>query len=228
MTYWQDDTPAEAEFVVPEDVVDVAYRMQCRELPVDHIHGLCSALHAVLPWLRTESSAGVHPIYGAASGNGWQRPQQPDAALHLSRRTRLKLRVPAHRLGESRALVGRRLRIAGRDLGVGELTVKLMSTSATLYARYVASDRAHDEECFLAEAAMQLGGMDVPAVRMLAGRLYSLKSPSGPISVRSLMVAGLSPAESIRLQQRGLGWGRAFCCGVFVPHRGIEPVGQPT
>ena len=228
MSYWQEDTAADVEYVVPQDVVDIAYRMHCRELPVDHVHALCSALHAELPWLPTEPTAGVHPIHGAASGNGWQRPDDPDAPLHLSRRTRLRLRVPAHRVGDARALAGVTLQVAGRELAVGEATVRLLSTNATLYARYVASSHADDEERFLAEAAAQLAAMDVPSTRMMAGRRHALQSPRGPIDARSLMVAGLSPAQSVLLQQRGLGSGRAFCCGVFIPHRGIDPVGEST
>ncbi len=228
MNYWQDDAPSPDEYVVPQDVVDVAYRMQCSELPVDHVHALCRALHNALPWLQTDPAAGVHPIYGAASGNGWQRPEAPDEVLHLSRRTRLKLRLPAHRLADAEALVGHTLSVAGRELTVGEFTVRLLSTSATLFARYVASDVAGDETGFLAEAAAQLVSIDVPANRMMAGRLHSLQSPDGPISARTLMVAGLTPAQSVRLQQRGLGSRRAFGCGVFIAHRGIDPVDKPV
>ena len=224
--HWQEDAPQDSESVAPHDVVDVSYRMRCRELPVDHVHALASALQDALPWLRTATNAGVHPLYGAESGNGWQRPQDPDAALHLSRRTRLKLRLPTHRLPAARALVGCTIQVAGRDLGIGELTVRPLTTCATLFSRYVASHHAHDEVRFLAEVCTQLENLEVSTKRLLAGRLHSLRSPDGPISARSLMVADLSPAESLRLQEHGIGMGRSFCCGLFVPHRSIEPVGE--
>ena len=41
-----------------------------------------------LPWMVDEPQAGIHLIHGAESGNGWIRPQEPDALLILSRRTR--------------------------------------------------------------------------------------------------------------------------------------------
>lgn len=226
MTYWQEDEAPHEEYVVPSDVVDVSYRIRCRELPVDHVHALCSELHDALPWLPVENQAGVHPIHGAASGNGWQRPEEPDALLHLSRRTRLRLRVPAHRVTDAQALAGVTLQVAGRALEVGESTVRPLSTASTLFARYVASEHVDDEQRFLAEAAAQLEAMQVPSTRIMAGRRHALQSPHGTVAARSLMVAGLSPAQSVQLQQRGLGSGRAFCCGLFIAHRGIDPVGD--
>ncbi|MDH3609566.1 MAG: hypothetical protein OEQ24_10045 [Gammaproteobacteria bacterium] len=43
---------------------------------------------------------------------------------------------------------------------------------------------------------------------------------------RSLMIDGLKIEESIYLQQRGLGEGRLVGCGLFMPHKGIEAVGE--
>jgi hypothetical protein len=40
------------------------------------------------------------------------------------------------------------------------------------------------------------------------------------------MVASLTVAESIRLQQRGLGSNRLLGCGIFIPHKGIDPVNR--
>ena len=104
----------------------------------------------------------------------------------------------------------------------------MLSTSGTLFARYVASEHADDEERFLAEAGAQLAAMNLPSTRMLAGRRHTLRSPPGSIDARSLLVAGLAPAQSVLLQQRGLGSGREFSCGLFIPHRGIDPVAGPT
>jgi hypothetical protein len=38
------------------------------------------------------------------------------------------------------------------------------------------------------------------------------------------MVADLEPEQSVLLQQAGLGDGREFGCGLFIPHKGIKPV----
>jgi len=71
--YWEEDKTKDAAFVVPDDVVDVAFRIRARSLPLDHAHALSEALHAALPWLTEDPAAGVHLIHGAESGNGWYR-----------------------------------------------------------------------------------------------------------------------------------------------------------
>jgi hypothetical protein len=41
------------------------------------------------------------------------------------------------------------------------------------------------------------------------------------------MVAELQAEQSVRLQQMGLGDGRTFGCGLFLPHKGIAAVKEP-
>ncbi|MBT4668468.1 MAG: hypothetical protein HOC17_04305, partial [Candidatus Ruthia sp.] len=46
----------------------------------------------------------------------------------------------------------------------------------------------------------------------------------GIIHTRSLMVADLRKAESVKLQEQGIGKHRLLGCGLFVPQKGIESV----
>ena len=41
----------------------------------------------------------------------------------------------------------------------------------------------------------------------------------------SMMLHGLGPEQSLRLQQRGLGPHRLLGCGLFVPHKSAAAVG---
>ena len=226
--YWNDETDRKPAFVVPDDVVDLAFRVNCPVLPLDHAHALSSALLQELPWLAEEPHAGLHLIHGAASGNGWYRPEEvADAVLHLSRRTRMRLRLPQHRLDDARELSGKRLDIDGHPLEIGNSEVYLLSSLATLFARYVVTEQSKDEATFLGEAAEQLQAMDIPARKLLGGITHSLDFPGGPVFTRSLMVADLEPEHSVRLQQVGIGEGRIFGCGLFLPHKGINPVKTP-
>lgn len=226
--YWNEQADKKPEFVVPDDVVDLAFRVNCPVLPLDHAHALSSALLQALPWLAGEPHAGVHLIHGAASGNGWYRPEDvADAVLHLSKRTRLRLRLPQHRLDDARELSGKRLDIDGHPLEIGKSEVSLLSSLGTLFARYVVTEESKDEAAFLGEAAEQLQAMDIPARKLLSGITHSLDFPGGPVFTRSLMVADLEPEHSVRLQQVGIGEGRIFGCGLFLPHKGINPVKSP-
>ena len=103
--HWEESTPAE-ETAVPDTVVDAVFSISCRSLPVDHAYALSQAIQAGLPWFAAEARAGLHLIHGADSGSGWMRPEDPNALLQLSRRTRLMLRLPRHRLGDAGALLG--------------------------------------------------------------------------------------------------------------------------
>lgn len=223
--YWSDDKEKKQEFAVPDDVVDLAYRFSCPTLPLDHAHPLSSALLSELPWLADEPHAGVHLIHGAASGNGWYRPEDPGTELlHLSRRIRMRLRVPSHRLDDARELTGKSLDVNGHVIEVGESTVFKLSSLSTLFARYVIAGVDHDENEFLERAAEQLQALDIPCRKLLAGITHSLNFPDETVFTRSLMVAELEPGQSVRLQQVGLGPGRSFGCGLFLPHKGIKPV----
>ncbi len=224
---WQEDSQPAAHDVA-NDVVDVSFRIDCPMLPLDHAHALCAAILVKLPWLSDEDRAGIHVIHGAASGNGWMRPENSEqAVLHLSRRARLTLRIPAHRIDDATSsLSGATLDIAGHALQVQTPGVRSLSPADPLFARYVITAEDQDEMRFVEYAADQLAGMGVRVRKLLCGISHVIATPTENIFTRSVMVAGLNPEESVTLQQQGLGPGRTIGCGLFIPHKGIEPVGS--
>ncbi|AGA32554.1 CRISPR-associated Cas6-like protein [Thioalkalivibrio nitratireducens DSM 14787] len=221
--FW-DDSPRD-ELAGLRDVVDVAYRIDCPRLPLDHAHALSSALLELLPWLGTEDHAGVHLIHGAESGNGWMRPQDPERdLLHLSRRARLRLRVPVARVDEAATLIGRTLEVSGFGIGVGPMNVIPLEPLPVVFARHVVADPEQDEPAFLAEMAAELGRIGVPASKLLSGLSHVLRVPGGLLHTRSLMVAELDAQSSLRLQRSGVGSDQALGCGLFIGHKDIAPV----
>ncbi len=226
--YWQEETVVEQARPADESI-DLAYRVKCRTLPLDHAHALSEAVCAILPWLREEPRAGIHTIFGPGSQNGWYRPEETeDAILHLSRRTRMTLRLPKDRVHEARALTGSVLHVAGHRLEVGEATVKPLEGMATLHARYVVSTEDEPEERFLRWVADELRRMDIRVRKALCGKSHYVRIPQGRLFTRSLMVADLRKEESLRQQQDGLGPERKLGCGLFVPHKSIGPVKKPA
>ncbi len=222
--YWQDKSVTE-NFVVPDDIQDLAFRMRARCLPVDHAFALSRAITDALPWLESEPDAGIHLIHVAESGNGWYRPD--DSArelLQVSRRTRLRLRLPKARLDDARALTGRHLDVGGYEIIVGEATARALSAQTTLFSRHVIVEAAQSEAEFVEHCVEQLRGMGVKVRKLLCGRRSAFEFPERRILVRSLMLAELEPEESVLVQQRGLGSGRNIGCGLFIPHKGIKSV----
>lgn len=223
--YWDDEQRAEAVYRVPDDVVDLAFAIICRCLPLDHAYALSRSLHAALPWLHDEPGAGIHLIHGAESGNGWYRPQNPGAdLLFLSRRTRLTLRLPKTRVADARKLDGSVLHIDGYPLQIKEAAVRPLSALPTLFARYVAAQESDGEDRFLEWVADELRSLGVPIKKMLCGKSHPIGTPQGAVSTRSLMIADLDPEHSVRLQQQGIGPLRKMGCGLFLPHKGIRAI----
>ena len=230
--YWEEEKNENAPYGVPDDVVDLVYRINCRCLPLDHAHSFSIAVRENLSWIDQEELAGIHLIHGAESGNGWMRPDDASSELlHLSHRSRMTLRVPRHRIDDAYQLSGQTLDIDGYSLEVGKATVKLLSTLPTQFARYVVVPEGlgqEDEEAFMAYAVEQLRELGIKVRKLLCGRGHAIRHPDGDVRTRSLMLADLDVEEAVTLQQQGIGGHRTMGCGLFIPHKGIRAVHKMT
>ena len=219
---WREQTD-DADFIVPDEVADLSFRIRCTSLPTDHSWALYRALCEVLPWLADEKQAAVHRIFDAASGNGWLRSD--DDFMQLSRRTRLYLRLPKSRFDDAFALCGRTLNVGGFSLTVGDAKVRALTAWHTLFARSVVCE-SDDEETFSRAVSDSLAAINIRPPKMLCGIRHSFcNAESGAeIYARSVLLADLELEESIRLQQTGLGENRLLGCGIFLPHKSIGAV----
>jgi CRISPR-associated protein Cas6 len=226
--YWEADKDENTPYVVPDDVVDLVYRISCRSLPLDHAHSFSTAVREHLSWIDEEERAGIHLIHGAESGNGWMRPEDANGELlHLSQRARMTLRVPKHRIDDARKLSGRTLDIDGHGLQFGKASVNLFSTLPTQFARYVVVPEGvehDDEEAFMAYAVEQLQAFKIKVRKLLCGRTHAIRHPQKDLYTRSLMLADLEVEEAVTLQQQGIGLHKTMGCGLFIPHKGIRAV----
>ncbi|MFW2440654.1 MAG: type I-MYXAN CRISPR-associated protein Cas6/Cmx6 [Arenicellales bacterium] len=220
--YWTENADKENKLRIPDDVVDLSFKLDCKCLANDHVWQLSQAIREVLPWLADEPQAGIHQIHGAESMNGWNRPEEADSLIHLSRRTKLYLRVPGLRVGDALQLEGKTLDVAGEQLKIGRSSVKLLSLYEVQFSRYVITRPDVEEEEFLQDAVAELKKLNIPPRKLLSGKTQSFMTPDGDITTRSLMIADLEPMEAIRLQEAGIGEGRLMGCGLFVPHKGIK------
>jgi CRISPR-associated protein Cas6 len=230
--FWEEEKDETTAYRVPDDVVDLVYHISCCCLPLDHAYSFSQAVREHLSWIDQEEQAGIHLIHGAESGNGWMRPDNADEQLlHLSRRSRMTLRMPRHRIDDARKLSGATLEIDDYRLEVGESKVKLFSTLPTQFARYVVvpEDISHeDEEAFMAYAAGQLRELGIRVRKLLCGRAHAIRHPDGDLQTRSVMLADLEAEEAVLLQQQGVGEHKKLGCGLFIPHKGIRAVHEMT
>lgn len=224
---WQEDD-VKKEYVVPDDVVDLSFKIDCRQIALDHAHDLSQALLAYLPWLTQEKESGVHLIHGASTGNGWIRPGEAsdDDFIYLSRRSRMQLRLPRDRIADAEVLRGKTLEVGDSRVLVGDYQIKSLSSLGTLFSRYVLVEAGESEEQFMLRIAAEMKDMGILVKKMLCGIGHTFNSPQGKLPTISIMVADLDPEASITLQRLGVGKGREMGMGLFVPHKSIKPVGD--
>jgi CRISPR-associated protein Cas6 len=225
--FWQEDKDKGEQFQVPDDVQDVLFKISCKTLPLDHGYVLSQQILQHLPWMKDEPQAAIHQIHVAESANGWMRPEDPETeVLCVSRRTKMTLRLPQHRLQDVQALVGQTLDIDGHELTVGEFSTRKLSKLTTLFARYMDTGGLEDENQFLHNMVDQLRELDIQVKKMMSGKLLSQQIDNGEILTRKLMISDLDVDQSIRLQQQGLGDKQLMGLGIFMPHKGIDAVNK--
>lgn len=224
---WQEDDVKHA-YVVPDDVVDVSFQIECKQIALDHAYDLSQALVEHLPWLVDEKEAGVHLIHGASTGNGWVRPGEADDSdfIYLSRRSRMQLRLPRERIAEAEILRGKTLNVGGYPVEVGGYQIKHLTALGTLFSRYVLVESGEDEDQFMQRTAAEMNALGIKVKKMLCGMGHVFNTPHGKLPTLSIMVADLDPEASVTLQRRGVGRGREMGFGLFIPHKSIKPVGD--
>jgi CRISPR-associated protein Cas6 len=197
-----------------DTVVEAVFPLDGKALPRDHAQALRNALAEQLPWLQSDVGAGIHPLK-LVSG--------PESLALLSQRTRLILRVSANRLDELKALAGVQLDVAGHTLQLGDVHLRALQPLATLYAYRVAANSA-DESAFMQAMETELAALTIAGERV-CGKRQSLQVDGLEMTTFSMMLHGLVPEQSLRLQQHGLGPHRLLGCGLFVPHKSAAAVG---
>jgi CRISPR-associated protein Cas6 len=200
-----------------KDWLDLAFEVHGGPLPRDHRRDLAAAVERALPWLCDVPGAALRLVHLVPMAAG-------DQGLWLvSRRSRLQLRVPRKHAADAGALQDRSLDLAGVGLRVGLLHVRDLRPWHTLHAHLVATD-ADDEAAFMHQVNTELAARGLPG-RPICGRRQQLDGDA--LHGYSLMLDGLTPKDSMRLLEQGLGQHRRLGCGVFVAHKSTAAVGTP-
>ncbi len=223
--HWQDED-GRNNVSTPDDVVDLMYSIRCKSLPLDHGYALSRAVSEILRWIKHEPRAAIHQIHVAESSHGWQRPQDKDSVLLPSKRSKLILRMPRHRLADCRELCDQMLDIDGHALQTGSFKSRSLSTLTTVFARYIQTQTNEGDDEFIQRVLGTLQAQGIVVKKMMSGMVARHNSDSGEILTRKLMLSGLSVDDALRLQQQGLGKLMLMGIGIFLPHKGIDVVKQ--
>jgi CRISPR-associated protein Cas6 len=202
---------------IDPDFVDLAFALKGQAVAVAYLDRLWDELLARLPWFASEPHAAILPLAGVTV---------TDAAVYLSSRARLILRLPRVRVDEARALRG-----ASFDLGgpvaveVGEAQARPLMAATVIHSSFVtyAPPELPDEAAFVAACRAELETLAL-APQMVCGKARSAQVGGCERAGFSLMLHGLGSKDSLRLQRLGLGAARQRGCGVFVPHKAVVAV----
>lgn len=222
--FWEEDEDKSLPYEVPDDIVDISFAIKSKKLPIDHAWALSQAVENALPWAKDEPQFRAHQIHVAETGNGWLRPEDTENQwLWPSRRTRMYLRVPQHRLDDVKTLIGQTLDIEGCPVKLGAERIRELTNASVIFSRYILSPEGEDENAFLARMHKEIFELTgIKMRKMICGISHSIKTPAGNLQTRHLMVADLESDPSVKIQQHGLGEGNLLGCGIFLPHKGIK------
>lgn len=191
------------------EMIDVVFELSGGILPVAYPYALWGELSRLVPQLCEHESVGVVPLRMAESKEG----------MLLPKRAKLVLRLPLELAAVVSSLTQKQLRVAGSELQLGACKTRPIQHYSTLHAHLV-TGAAH-EFTFMAEVESALATMEVKA-SLICGQRHSLKDEAREIRGYSLVLHGLTPEGSLRVQYAGLGKERRFGCGIFVPYKVIS------
>jgi CRISPR-associated protein Cas6 len=208
-----------------DPLIDIFFGVRGSRVAVDHGYALYGAVARVLEtpdaltndgWLHLSDKVGLHLLRGTHGSRG---------RLLLGPCARFGLRLPAVLIPKALPLAGKRLIVAGDSLRVGVPHVQALRPAPALAARLVTTRNGQDEQRFDREIIRQLSelGITAPPSR---GRRRVLRIKDKTVARYGVRIEGLNTAESLRLQEHGLGGRRKMGCGVFVPVRGGDMAGD--
>ncbi len=180
-------------------------------IPVHYRYQLLASLTRIVPEIHVATSLGVHPIHGRKVEPGF---------LELNPTSAVTLRAPAELLPKLIPLGGKKLDIAGCPVRLGVPQLYSLSPAARLRADLVTIKGYMEMPQFEGAVRRKLDTLGVrDSVCMAVGPRRVVRIRGQTIVGFGLRLAGLSGAESIRVQQGGIGGRQHFGCGLFQPDR---------
>jgi CRISPR-associated protein Cas6 len=216
--------------------IELSFPLRGTPLPQDHGYQMYRAVADIVPWVAEpgQMNLAIVPIQGSAHGG----------FLHLTSVSRLAFRLNADDVDKLRPLSDQSLVVGAALLRVGRPTEFLLRPVPGLASQFVAAERCRYSDEVLGWLKAEFLTLDiraVPTLRLKRGRQgansaeQSRRSFSCPYERHrrqigdnsvvgwEVQVFGLAPDESLRLQERGVGPGRRYGCGVFMAVEGQRP-----
>ena len=193
-------------------------------LPTDHCYLLYAALSGVVPrFHKADTPLRFAPVTGVGAADG---------RLQVTEHSVLRVRLPDDAVRVALPLAGKKLSVGEAGVRLGVPAVRTLEPAASLYARLCTFKNADTPEKFLATARAKLAELGVAGEPQLPVHLDGERAGEAKRRVvrvkgvaivgYALIVAGLSAADSVTLQESGLGGRTRLGCGFFLPLKGAK------
>jgi CRISPR-associated protein Cas6 len=202
--------------------VELEFPVLGPSIPAQHGYDVYAALCRILPRLHEPDCPWqVGPVFGLPTGGG--------TIQLVPQRSFVRLRLPSDDIPRALPLAGKALDVAGCRVRLGVPQVEALKPAPVLGAKLVVLKARSEPSEFLDTVRRHLAErgvraeIGIPLVRQgpHAGRPRRsvLRLKGRRIVGYALVVQGLTAAESLALQERGVGNRRRMGCGFFVPVR---------
>lgn len=189
--------------------MQIAWPVSGDRLPADHGYRLYSALVERLPGLKERSWA-LKTINGIPDRQGW---------VQLGHESWLGVRTTLDGLALFGELDGQVLRVGKALIQLGTLTGASLQPCPDLQARLVTIKARYQDQVSPFEFGVALGKqlerLGIQTMPTLGDRKV-LRIKDANVVGYGVSFAGLSEAESLTLQQHGLGGRQRMGCGYFI------------
>jgi len=227
---WQESDPNQNNYDAL--MTDVVFRIECPQLFVDHASALSQAVCNSAPLLKSSKRGGIHAIRVAGSQNGWERPENATDILLLSKRTRFRIRIEIER-AESliSSFVGQTLDIDGFPMQIISGQIKPIIAATTLLSHHTCFDDTDEkmEEGHFIDRVIEHCRLDgFSPTKIMCGKEHRVNTSNGLRLTRSVLLADVPAAPSLKLQDNGLGLGRKLGFGLLIPHKDTAAVHEST
>ena len=218
--FWEEDNQDNTN-KTNDSIVDVSFKVNCKKIAADHSYDLFEAVLKKFPHIEEIENLAIHSVYGAESGAGWERPE---TEIYLSKRTRFCIRTPKEHSKDFFSLEDEILKVGKYEMQLSKPTIKDLIVTDTLFCRSVVIENSNNEEEFLKDIHSSLKSIGVNVKKMLCGKEHLIKIPNRTLAGKTLLITDLEKDDSIKIQQLGIGIGKLYGCGIFLPHKSIAPV----
>ena len=194
--------------------IELAFPVRGKNLPIDHGYQLYSALKYKLTQLKDWDDISIKTVSGKC--DRYKRNE-----INLTDLSQLLIRLPAEKVPFVYSFSGKFLTIGKHKIGLGIPEMNFLQPKSQLRSHIVVIRGYELPDTFLKAAQRQLEQLNIQAdIKLITTKDGIPKRKT--IKVKHTLVGfgieitNLSEADSIILQEKGLGGKQKMGCGVFV------------